>query len=322
MLNYDEFKELVIEKLKDYFPEPYRDYEMAVHPVFRTNEVKDGITLQRSGQTISPTIYIQDMYQTYRSGNDLNDVLKHTADFYVEKSKQMDVNMDFLNKLPSDQIYMSLINTAENQELLKSCPHRQFQDLSVVYRVFIGQNETGIMSARIDEGLAEKYKVTEPELYELAYKNTEKLFPSVVRPLNDMLREIMESQDVPDEIIDSTLEDNLLYIVTNNKQISGASAILYEENLHNLAELYGGDLYVIPSSVHEMLVLPADSDMLPDEIANIVQEVNQMAVQPEERLSNQVYRYDSRERKMSIVSHSPEQLHDQKKEQPVKGRTR
>ena len=97
---------------------------------------------------------------------------------------------------------------------------------------------------------------------------------------------------------------------------------MYEENLHNLAELYGGDLYVIPSSVHEMLVLPADSDMLPDEIANIVQEVNQMAVQPEERLSNQVYRYDSRERKMSIVSHSPEQLHDQKKEQPVKGRTR
>lgn len=95
MLNYDEFKELVIEKLKDYFPEPYRDYEMAVHPVFRTNEVKDGITLRRPGQTISPTIYIQDMYQAYRSGNDLNDVLKHTADFYVEKSKQMDVNMDF-----------------------------------------------------------------------------------------------------------------------------------------------------------------------------------------------------------------------------------
>lgn len=215
MLNYDEFKELVIEKLKDYFPEPYRDYEMAVHPVFRTNEVKDGITLQRSGQTISPTIYIQDMYQAYRSGNDLNDVLKHYADFYVEKSQQMDINMDFLNNLPSDQIYMSLINTAENQELLKNCPHRQFQDLFVVYRVFIGQNETEIMSARIDEGLAEKYKVTEPELYELAYKNTEKLFPSVVRPLNDMLREIMESQDVPDEIIDSTLEDNHLYIVTN-----------------------------------------------------------------------------------------------------------
>lgn len=95
MLNYDEFKELVIEKLKDYFPEPYRDYEMAVHPVFRTNEVKDGITLQRSGQTISPTIYIQDMYQAYRSGNDLNDVLKHYADFYVEKSQQMDINMDF-----------------------------------------------------------------------------------------------------------------------------------------------------------------------------------------------------------------------------------
>ena len=101
--------------------------------------------------------------------------------------------------------------------------------------------------------------------------------------------------------------------------------MLYGENLQQIADTYGCDLYVIPSSIHEMLVLPETdtSAEFVDQLAEIVCEVNKTAVKESDRLSNQVYKYDNKARELSIVSNSPDQIKDQKKE-PVKmpGRTR
>lgn len=200
--------------------------------------------------------------------------------------------------------------------MLADSPHREFQDLAITYRILVSRNDAGMMSTRINSSLAARYNLTEPDLYAIAYENTERLFPSVVCPMNDILRELM-----PDEVP----EDNNLYVVTNNQQISGATAVLYGENLQQIADTYGCDLYVIPSSIHEMLVLPETdtSAGFVDQLAEIVCEVNKTAVKESDRLSNQVYKYDNKARELSIVSNSPDQIKDQKKE-PVKmpGRTR
>ena len=316
MLNYDEFKDVVTEKFPEYFPEEYRNYEMDVHTVYRTNEILDGISFRRSGQVIAPTVYVQDMYRDYRSCNDLDDVMQRTAELYVEKTKSADMDISLFDQVPTDRIYMTLINAADNAELLADSPHRKFQDLAITYRILVSRNDAGMMSTRINSGLAARYNLTEPDLYAIAYENTERLFPSVVCPMNDILRELM-----PDEV----LEDNNLYVVTNNQQISGATAVLYEENLQQIADTYGCDLYVIPSSIHEMLVLPETdtSAEFVDQLAEIVCEVNKTAVKESDRLSNQVYKYDNKARELSIVSNSPDQIKDQKRE-PVKmpGRTR
>lgn len=325
MLSYDEFKDVVTEKFPEYFPEEYRNYEMDVHTVYRTNEILDGISFRRPDQAIAPTVYIQDMYRDYRSCNNLDDVMQRTAETYVEKTQSADMDISLFDQVPTDRIYMTLINAADNAELLADSPHREFQDLAITYRILVSRNDAGMMSTRINSGLAARYNLTEPDLYAIAYENTERLFPSVVCPMNDILRALMESDNYSDAMIDEVLEDNNLYVVTNNQQISGATAVLYEENLQQIADTYGCDLYVIPSSIHEMLVLPeADTSAgFIDQLAEIVCEVNKTAVKESDRLSNQVYKYDNKARELSIVSNSPDQIKDQKRE-PVKmpGRTR
>lgn len=325
MLSYDEFKDVVTEKFSEYFPEEYRNYEMNVHTVYRTNEILDGISFRRPDQAIAPTVYIQDMYRDYRSCNDLDDVMQRTAELYVEKTKSADMDISLFDQVPTDRIYMTLINAADNAELLADSPHREFQDLAITYRILVSRNDVGMMSTRINSGLAARYNLTEPDLYAIAYENTERLFPSVVCPMNDILRALMESDNYSDAMIDEVLEDNNLYVVTNNQQISGATAVLYEENLQQIADTYGCDLYVIPSSIHEMIVVPeidTHAESI-DQLAEIVCEVNKTAVKESDRLSNQVYKYDNKARELSIVSNSPDQIKDQKRE-PVKmpGRTR
>lgn len=325
MLNYDEFKDVVTEKFSEYFPEEYRNYEMNVHTVYRTNEILDGISFRRPDQAIAPTVYIQDMYRDYRSCNDLDDVMQRTAELYVEKTKSADMDISLFDQVPTDRIYMTLINAADNAELLADSPHREFQDLAITYRILVSRNDVGMMSTRINSGLAARYNLTEPDLYAIAYENTERLFPSVVCPMNDILRALMESDNYSDAMIDEVLEDNNLYVVTNNQQISGATAVLYEENLQQIADTYGCDLYVIPSSIHEMLVLPETdtSAGFIDQLAEIVCEVNKTAVKESDRLSNQVYKYDNKARELSIVSNSPDQIKDQKRELvKMPGRTR
>ena len=285
MLNYDEFKDVVTEKFSEYFPEEYRNYEMNVHTVYRTNEILDGISFRRPDQAIAPTVYIQDMYRDYRSCNDLDDVMQRTAELYVEKTKSADMDISLFDQVPTDRIYMTLINAADNAELLADSPHREFQDLAITYRILVSRNDVGMMSTRINSGLAARYNLTEPDLYAIAYENTERLFPSVVCPMNDILRALMESDNYSDAMIDEVLEDNNLYVVTNNQQISGATAVLYEENLQQIADTYGCDLYVIPSSIHEMLVLPETdtSAGFIDQLAEIVCEVNKTAVKESDR---------------------------------------
>ena len=280
MLSYDEFKDVVTEKFPEYFPEEYRNYEMDVHTVYRTNEILDGISFRRPDQAIAPTVYIQDMYRDYRSCNNLDDVMQRTAETYVEKTQSADMDISLFDQVPTDRIYMTLINAADNAELLADSPHREFQDLAITYRILVSRNDAGMMSTRINSGLAARYNLTEPDLYAIAYENTERLFPSVVCPMNDILRALMESDNYSDAMIDEVLEDNNLYVVTNNQQISGATAVLYEENLQQIADTYGCDLYVIPSSIHEMLVLPETdtSAGFIDQLAEIVCEVNKTAV--------------------------------------------
>lgn len=315
MLNYDEFKDLVSEKFLEYFPEEYKKYEMDVQTVYRTNEKLDGISFKRSAHSIAPTIYIQDMYRDYRICNDINDVMKRAAETYIEHA-ELNIDTKFLEQAPTDRIYMSLINAADNAELLADSPYREFQDLAITYRILVNENDTGVMSTRINNNLAAKYGLTEQNLYDIAYKNTERLFPSVVYPMNDVIRQLARNDNIPDEVIDVMLPDNNnMYVVTNNRQVGGATAVLYEENLHQLAESYGSDLYVLPSSIHEMIVLP-ETDIPVDDLADMVCEVNKTVVQEKDRLSNQVYKYDSQTRKLSIVSNSPDKIKDQERKTP------
>jgi len=312
MMNYGLFKELVTEKILAYMPLKYKSYKVEVHSVTKINLTLDGLNIvpaDERNNIITPTIYINDMYDHYIKYNDLEEVLREAAGSIEKEINQLPntfYKLDF--DTAKENIIMQLINTVQNKEILENLPHREVVDLSIIYRWIVDKNSEGISSTMINADLAEKLGMDEEQLFSAAATNTKRLFPPAIRSMNEIVKDIFMKEGMQEEIADMMIgdiaDDKVMYVISNDRGINGAVSMLYEDCLHGLAEKLGTDLYILPSSLHEVIAISVTM-CDPNELANMVLEVNIDQVSLNERLSNQVYHYDKVLRKLSLATDTP-----------------
>lgn len=288
-----------------------KDYNVEVRKVDKVNTVLDGLYLvtDKEENCIKPTFYINDMYKEYEMDADLKKVLQLTADKIVKAMDEANEIIGVLNfSEAKDNIVFQVINTLQNEDMLRDMPHREFQDLSIIYRWVVKVDENGIQSSAIHNNLAEQLGMNEEQLFKCAVENTRRIFPSTVKSMNDVIRDMFISDGMPAEVADMMIgeipEDKMMYIISNERKINGAGAMLYEDNLHKLAEKLDADLYILPSSIHEVIAVSAEIGD-PNELAKMVAEINMDQVSLQERLSNQVYHYDKDLRKLTLATDTP-----------------
>ena len=313
-LNYEEFKERIKDDIKDYMDEKYKDCEVVIRKVNKTNREVDGLNmLDIPGlKNATPTLYVNDLYEKYEKTGDYEEVARMAAETmeYGIKSFNSQIKEECLDtsKL-KDKVFFSLINAEQNRELLNTVPHREFEDLAIVYRWNIGSDSMGTYTNLVNNDLAEKEGLTENDLYNAASKNTKELFPVLVKNMNEVISEIIfgdselsgEMEEEFKEVMMETQDERSMYVITNESKLFGAASMLYEEPLHELAEKIGSDLYILPSSIHEVIAVSADFGS-PDELAKMVYEINMDQVDINDRLSNQVYCYDKDLRTLRLAT--------------------
>lgn len=313
-LNYEEFKERIKDDIKDYMDEKYKDCEVVIRKVNKTNREVDGLNmLDIPGlKNATPTLYVNDLYEKYEKTGDYEEVARMAAETmeYGIKSFNSQIKEECLDtsKL-KDKVFFSLINAEQNRELLNTVPHREFEDLAIVYRWNIGAASDGVYTNLVNNDLAKKEGLTENDLYNAANKNTKELFPVLVKNMNEVISEIIfgdselsgEMEEEFKEVMMETQDERSMYVITNESKLFGAASMLYEEPLHELAEKIGSDLYILPSSIHEVIAVSADFGS-PDELAEMVYEINMDQVDINDRLSNQVYCYDKDLRTLRLAT--------------------
>ena len=310
MMNYEIFKEVVAEKFMEYMPEQYQGMRLRVEPVNKVNKVLDGITLVGSGagRSVSPTLYINHMYEHYLETENLQEVLQSAARRMDMAFKEMPEVGDVNLESAKDNIVFQVINTLQNEDMLRDMPHREFQDLSIIYRWVVKVDENGIQSSAIRNNLAEQLGMNEEQLCKCAVENTRRIFPPIVKSMNDVIREMFISDGMPAEVADMMIgempEDKMMWVISNDRGINGAGSMLYEDNLHKLAMKLETDLYILPSSVHECIAVSTNVGD-PYELAEMVSEINMGQVALEDRLSNQVYHYDKDARRLTLATDTP-----------------
>lgn len=314
MMNYEIFKEVVADTFKDYLPEQYRNMELQVVSVNKVNRMMDGINLigGKEDRVVSPTVYINDMYDHYKACNDLKEAIRTGAERMGTALSRCPEAPKFELSEAKDNIVFQLVNTEQNRDMLAGVPHREFQDLSIIYRWVLKMDEEGIQSTIVKNELAESLGLQEEQLFKLAAENTRRILPPVVKDMNEVIRDIFVKDGMPEEIADMMMSemlgemppDKLMWVITNDRGINGAISMLYEDKLHALAEQLEDDIYIMPSSINEVIAVPASMSN-PNELAELVTEVNMSQVSLEERLSNQVYHYDKDLRKLSLATDTP-----------------
>ncbi|WP_455950151.1 DUF5688 family protein [Eubacterium sp.] len=313
-LNYEEFKEKIKDDIKDYMDEKYKNCGVFIRKVNKTNCEVDGLNFYNIPglKNATPTIYVNNLYEEYERTGNYEEVVRAAAETMERgiKSFNEEIKAELLDTSRlKNNVFFTLINAEQNKELLKTVPHRKFEDLAIVYRWNIGSDSLGMYTNLVDSRLAKKEGLTENDLYNAARKNTKELLPVSVRNMNEIISEIIfgenELEDEMDKefkkVMMETPNEHSMYVITNESKLYGAASILYEEPLHELAEKFGSDLYILPSSVHEVIAVSTDMGS-PDDLAEMVYEINMEQVDIDDRLSNQVYCYDKDLRTLRLAT--------------------
>lgn len=279
------------EELKVLLKGKMGDAEIHVQNIEKNNGARlTGLAIRERGTGIAPCIYLEGYYADYENKDkSMETIAEEIIRFYCENKAtcDFDVSMfaDYSRVCPA--LRGRLVNTERNRERLEGMPHREFLDLSLVYCVEVScPDDQGVGSVQIRDEHVELWGVTERELYGQAMANMEGADRAAIMGMSEILADMGVSfGKMPEDAFP-------MYVLTNRHRSNGAVQILNRKALEDAAELFGSDFFILPSSVHETILVPMEeSEGVPDSLARMVSEVNETAVSEEEFLSSHVYRY-------------------------------
>lgn len=270
-----------------------------IKSVTKTNDINlVGIVISENDININPTIYIDSFYNSYKRGIlTIKDVAQKVISEYKENKMENNFDTDnFTNfEKAKDNIIFKIINFEKNKKLLSDVPYVKFQDLAIVFSYLVKADIDSMASILIHNNHMKNWHTTTSHLLTLAQKNTEKLMPATLNLLNNAIF-----------LLTGERQNNYigpkLYVISNDMSTNGAGVILYKGFLKSLSKNMNDDFYLIPSSVHEMLLVKRlDCEkygMNVETLNKMVNDVNATEVAPNEVLSDHIYIYSREEDKI------------------------
>lgn len=278
--------------------------QVTLKTITKNNNVKlDGITIHLDGENISPTIYLNDYYNRFLQEDNIEDIAKEVIQIYHDNKVKNSIDANFFMEYDKikNRIAYKLINYEKNKELLEDIPYIRFMDLAIVFYCLISSDLLGNATILIHNSHIDMWEKTLEEVYQSAQMNSKMLLPVEVENIETILKREL-GQEL-EEILESEISDTQIpmYVISNETKVNGAACILYKDVLGDFANIMKSDLYVLPSSIHEIIVIPKSTESNPHDLKQIVKETNDNHVEKEEILSYSVYEYINKEDKMRIL---------------------
>ena len=262
--------------------------------VTKVNLSLDGLTIRKRNESIAPTIYLNQYFNQFNDGRTMDDIVRDIIRVYENNQPEniMDVfkTEDFydFDKM-KEKIVLKVINTERNLDLLKQVPNLSMEGLglSVVFYVSLmtGEQSAGILIKNEHLRLWEK---TVSDLLTVAEINTNRMHAFTIKSINEVLSGMFgfEEDLIPEDV-------PALYVLTDENMTFGASQLYLKNKIREFAKQQDSDVYILPSSVHELLLLRADFPNLePSYLKEMVYQVNATQVSEEEFLFDGVYKFE------------------------------
>lgn len=311
LTNQEVFNKAVVEELEKVYAE---GYHIQSNQVIKNNDtILFGLTILEENISISPTIYLNEYFVDYQKGRTMKDIVNEIRAIY-EKNKlaQIQTNVsDIIDfQKVKNQIVIKLVNRKSNREFLKDTPFIPFNDLAIIFSIIVSSYEEGTATITVKNNILYDYwKMDTEALLELVLENSKRLLPAKIQSMEEVLKEMLGRDFVTqfgtdtemysdielDTLFQEIADDNQgadMYVASNISRINGASVMLYRNLLHDFAERIKRNVFIIPSSIHELILVPDNGHMGAKDIRSMVVDVNATQVAPDEVLSDNVYYYN------------------------------
>ncbi len=275
--------------------------------VTKVNQTLEALSFRFAGENTSALLYLNDVYEQHEKNGE------SVANLAEDASKMMFQRMREIPRLPridhdfiEENLYLTVINADMNREYLSDIPHGVIGDMAVVPRVKVSEEASFV----VKNDMLTPYGFNKEGILEAAHANMNQM-EFTCRDLSSVLFGYGVPMDMPSSPSES------IYVLTNPSGIDGAAAILSDKAMQEARNMIGEDFLILPSSRHEVLLVPRSMDMSVRELAEMVREVNRTAVDEKDLLSDHVYRYNSRSGAIKMLEAGAEVLEKKQSLPPV-----
>ena len=264
-------------------------YDISFRDVEKNNGIiRHALVIRKEDHSVAPTIYIDDHYRQYERGAMLMMLASDVVKIFRQSSSCFTADMDFFCDFSkvAGKLFFKVVNYDKNKRKLRDIPIKRVLDMALVSACRVMSESMGDGSITIRNEHIAMWEISEEELWENVVENAARVAPVKVSGLMDMMDELIPASERGDEACG-------IYVATNTSMYLGAGVIFYPDMLKELADYHESDLFIIPSSVHETLIIP-DTNMIMDieSLREMIREVNRTAVADEEILSDNLYVYE------------------------------
>ena len=298
-LNKLDFKIALQNALKAKFGDNLAKIE---HDTFRkANTAMEGMILKFKNSELAPVIYPDELYKNYKNGATVDSI----ADWTAASCRKLHVNVpEFTPESLEKNLYTVVINKSRNEELLRTAPHRIIAgNLAEVARYRVSSEGTKEASFLITNQHCRYLHMMDDEIMDIAHRNTENqkyrlqnLFQATFSMLSD---------DELKETFDEEYSDDGVMILTNMKGIDGANVITSQRIMKEVSEQLDSSFYILPSSRHELIIVPDRCMIEPKYMTEMVRDINK-TLDAKDFLSDNIYHYNAQKMMLSMVSEVPD----------------
>ena len=309
MTDIREFVEKMKSEVREYLPEDVaEDIVIDDVVVVKMNDQKlHGITFKMPGVDAAPTLYVNEMYEAYKDGTDIGYLASEMANMYSASRNavsppEVDISYDNIK----DRLTVRLLEKNRNREFLANMPYVSVgHGLAVIADINMGEDKGGEWRIAVNNNVLDSLDVDIETLFSDAMKSSVVLDPPTLVDMTSALfapekGNLLERDEpiAPEKV-------GAMYVLTNTSGSLGAAALFYPDVKDKAAELLGSDYYILPSSVHEVILVPDSAGINSKELCDMVKQANRTVVDEKDILSDNVYHYSRDERRLDKVSTEP-----------------
>jgi|GEM_PF-2290970 hypothetical protein len=292
---YDEFQKNVLERLEQTLP---LGVEIFTKTIQKGSVELDGIEIVDSSTSISLLSYFEELYADYTVGAAGMDALCYQMQGAFINKVNLYSNIEEIRnyELMQEKLQVRLLSKENTRNLLRAAPHKEHEMGVIVPYIVLKQDEKEHVSVQVTNELCTQWGMSGDELIERALENTQEQdkveFQSLWQIINELSSEM--SNDVED-----FNEERKMFVLTNEARLYGATAILQQDVLEKIHDDLQTDFYVLPSSIHEVIVLPKGEESISENaLREMVMDINKSMLEEGEFLSNNIFEYNGREKEL------------------------
>ena len=315
-MDYEQFKADFQDALKDELAGRGAEVELSARKIEKMNDSYDAITVRPLDSAIGVNVSVERAFAAYGKGEDITEIADHFADAVengFKESPKFDLESISDYEQMKTRLSMEVVSAERNAELLQTVPHEKMEDMAVVYRFILDQSDSGNGTILVTNQMLEQYGITKEQLRADALEIAPEIRPAEIRGMLEVMNEM-----APGMLPEIAPEDEQMFVASVPDKIHGAGVIAYPNFMEDAVQKMGGDFFVLPSSIHEVLLVKDNGQMSAKELENMVKEVNATQVEPADQLTDHVYHYDSKNHIFELADKYEERMRESEHESPDK----